>query len=503
MTVCAFRQPVFEKKLPGRKHLREIPLASAGGRRSTLQMRLSLRLAALVLACLEWTAAAAPALNAAQQALLGNARRFERHGWTYVHMEGEARSRGFQHGYLLAPEIAEGLRVTRAGWEHQSSMTWPWLVERAATLLVPKIDAENLAELDGIAEGARAAGCNVTRDDIVAYNGIIELAEYWWPGELKRIKGGPAPPVKDGCSSFVATGRWTKDGNIVLGHNTMSGYNDAFPNVIADIAPAHGHRILWQTCAGWIHSGTDFFITDAGLAGSETTIGGFEGFDTNGIPEFVRMRRATQDAGGIDEWCEIMRRGNNGGYANAWLLGDANTKEIARLELGLKYIALERSHDGFFLGSNVAENPKILRLETDTDETDIRQSSVARRVRWKKLMDRNKGKIDLGLARRFEADHYDSFFERNRPGGRSLCGHNELEREPGGGAPYRCGGTLDGKVVDATETKQMRFEARWGSACGRAFIARDFLTAHPQYYWMTGILQDRPSQPWADFRAGE
>jgi len=44
------------------------------------------------------------------------------------------------------------------------------------------------------------------------------------------------------------------------------------------------------------------------------------------------MRRATQDASTIDDWCAIMKKGNNGGYANAWLLGDVKTNEIARLE---------------------------------------------------------------------------------------------------------------------------------------------------------------------------
>ena len=64
--------------------------------------------------------------------------------------------------------------------------------------------------------------------------------------------------------------------------------------------------------------------------------------------------------------------GNNGGYANAWLLGDIKTGEIARLELGLKYVGFERTRDGFFTGSNVAENLKILRLESNVNETDIR-----------------------------------------------------------------------------------------------------------------------------------
>src|SRR5262249_21307908 len=156
-------------------------------------------------------------------------------------------------------------------------------------------------------------------------------------------------PDRQACSSFIATGTWTKDGNFVLGHNTMQSYGDVFPNVIEDIVPTKGHRIFWQTTPGWIHSGTDFFLTSAGIAGSETTIGDFEGFDTNGVPEFVRMRRATQDANSLDEWCEIMKQHNNGGYANAWLLGDANTREIARLEIGLKCSAWEKKRDGYFV----------------------------------------------------------------------------------------------------------------------------------------------------------
>jgi hypothetical protein len=443
-------------------------------------------------------------LTPEQQAWLTKARRFSRAGWIYLHTEGEARQRGFQHGYLLAKEIADGLRVTRLQWQHHSAMEWPWLVNRAAAMFVPRIDAENLAELEGIAEGARAAGANVSRDELIAYNGIIELSDYWWPTELKKLKDGAPPPVREACSSFVATGTWTKDGNIVLGHNTMESYSDVFPNVIQDIVPTQGHRILWQTTPGWIHSGTDFFITAAGIAGSETTIGDFEGFDTNGVPEFARMRRATQDAGSIDEWCEIMKRHNNGGYANAWLLGDAKTREIARFELGLKYASYEKKRDGYFVGSNVAENRKILLLETDRKDTDIRLSSVARRVRWKQLMKEYAGRVDLARAKRFEADHFDTWRGKEIPGGRSLCGHFELDSEgQGHDVPFACSGTVDAKVVDAKMLNRMAFDARWGSACGTAFRAGKFLAAHPQFEWMTDILQDRPAQPWTTFHAGE
>jgi hypothetical protein len=447
----------------------------------------------------------ASSLTQEQQTWLSKAKRFERAGWIYLHVEGEPRPRGFQHGYLLAKEINEGLKLTRMGWEHQSAMDWQWLVDHSSSLFLAKIDPENLAELDGIAEGARAAGVKTSREEIIAYNGIIELSSYWWPTELKKIKDAPVPPAtRESCSSFIATGRWTKGGDVVLGHNTMQDYGDVMPQVIQDILPAKGHRILWQTTAGWIHSGTDFFITDAGLVGSETTIGQFEGFDTNGIPEFTRMRRATQDAGSLDAWADIMKRGNNGGYANAWLLGDVNTREIARLELGLKNVAFEKKKDGYFVGSNVAEDRKILKQETERNDTDIRLSSVARRVRWKQLMKEYLGKIDLELAKKFEADHYDTYHGKVQPGPRTLCGHFELDPEgQGHDVPFDCSGTVDGKVVDTAMAKHMTFAARFGTACGMPFNAAKFLDAHPQFDSLDGILKDRPAEPWVVFRAGE
>jgi len=273
--------------------------------------------------------------------------------------------------------------------------------------------------------------------------------------------------------------------------------------VILDIFPSRGHRILWQTLPGWVHSGPDFFITDAGLVGSETTIGGFNSFDEKQIPEFVRMRRATQDASSIDQWVDIMKRGNNGGYANAWLIGDTNTNEIARLELGLKYIGFERTKDGYYTGSNIAENIKLLRLETDANSEDIRASRVARRVRWKQLMKQYAGKINVVLAKSFLADHYDSWLQKETPGSRTLCAHWELDSQIQGYPafiPYDPSGTYDGKVVDSALAKRMSFAARWGSSCGTSFNAAQFLKSHPQFDWMAGLLKDRPTQPWTEFQ---
>jgi len=40
--------------------------------------------------------------------------------------------------------------------------------------------------------------------------------------------------------------------------------------------------------------------------------------------------------------CGFSKDGNNGGYANDWLIGDTKKNEIASLELGLRNVTLER-----------------------------------------------------------------------------------------------------------------------------------------------------------------
>ena len=83
---------------------------------------------------------------------------------------------------------------------------------------------------------------------------------------------------------------------------------------------------------GLIHSADDFGINGVGIIVTETTISGFSGFDPQGVPEFVRARKAMQYAATIDEFAAIMKAGNNGGYANNWLVADSKSNEVASLE---------------------------------------------------------------------------------------------------------------------------------------------------------------------------
>ena len=77
--------------------------------------------------------------------------RFDQNGWTYLHVEGEASERGFQHGYLLAQELKEILRSVQFLTYRDTGMTWEYFVRSAEEMFVPHLDAEVLDEIKGIA----------------------------------------------------------------------------------------------------------------------------------------------------------------------------------------------------------------------------------------------------------------------------------------------------------------------------------------------------------------
>jgi hypothetical protein len=468
-------------------------------------MRLFKRaLIVLLVAALGAGLALAADLTREEQGWLAQAAREETNGWVVLHLQGKPFARGFQHGYLLAPEIAESLRVEKQMTWWDTGKDWSFFVEATLGMFASKIEPEFREEMEGIAAGARKAGLDVSYGDIVLLNASSEIMGYWYPCSLKDDH----PPQKaGGCSAFIATGKTTADGRLVMAHNTWASYATCHSSIVIDLRPDKGFRMLMQAFPAAIHSGTDFFVCSSGLVGTETTIDYFKGFDPDGLPEFTRIRKAMQYAADLDGFLKTMIDGNNGGYANTWLLGDARTNEIARLELGLKHHSVERTRDGFYCGSNITENIPLLRDETDADFDNIKRSDIARRVRWLELFDKWMGRVDVERAKLMLADHYDVYAGKEQPGDRTICGHWELAPDPVGGPgdawakPFYPGGALDGKVVDARMALEMSFWGKWGSSCDIPFDAEAFLKAHRQYDYLSGYLKSRPTEPWTIFKS--
>jgi Phospholipase B len=426
-----------------------------------------------------------------------------KNGWTFAHLEGSPFNIGFQHGYLLRERIEDGAGVFQLEQTHDKKRDWNFFREKARTMMWPKIEQEYCDEMRGIAEGLRARGSKLDLWDVVAVNGAMEWGYYTeWLDKQQKGEKAAASSAAEHCSAFAATGSYTKDGRVVLAHNNWSSYMEGERwTIIFDIAPEHGHRFLMDGYPGLIHSGDDFGINAAGIMITETTISHFSGYDPMGIPEFVRARKAMQYSASIDDFARIMKEGNNGGYANNWLVADRKNNEVADLELGLKNVNLWRTTDGFFVGSNFPVSPKLAREETNFPVGDMSESSNARHARWKQLMAEHKGKIDAGLAEKFLADHYDTYEKKHDANERTLCGHIDLS--PRGSEPwqppYGIAGAVQNKVSDAAMCEQMTLSASAGHCCGMDFKAAEHLRAHPEFDWEKPLLHDMDGYPWAQF----
>ncbi len=128
-------------------------------------------------------------------------RKPSRNGWIFVHLEGSPAEIGYQHGFLLAPEIADHFKAVKLTLTHDSK-DWAFFRNAAQNVLWPHIETEYREELQGIADGLAAKGVTLDVWDLVATNAWLELDPYY----LKWADSHSNRPTGDHCSAFVATG---------------------------------------------------------------------------------------------------------------------------------------------------------------------------------------------------------------------------------------------------------------------------------------------------------
>lgn len=436
-------------------------------------------------------------------------------GWEFIHIEGDPFERGYQHGELLFDYISKSIEKNSKLAYISTGMEWSFFKENAKKLWFDKLGYEIKNEMEGIVKGVNDNGGKVDFEDILALNGYEEITGYWFPtvaSEIyKKISNITTSKnfntgADDRCSAFIVTGSYTRDGEIFVAHNSFTPYEKGhYLNVIIDMIPSSGKRFVMQSQPGYVHSMSDFYITKNDLIITETTIGGFNVYDPSGIPEFVRIRNAAQYADSLDKFVNIMLTGNNGGYANTWLVGNISTKEIMRFELGLTFCKVDRTNDGAFAGFNAPLDPRIRNFEcSNSGFADIRRHQGARQVRIPELLEEYKGQIDEEIGKKILSDHYDVYLGKENPSSRTVCSHYDLDAREYMSAchrpiPFEPRGAVDGIVCSAKKSKNLQFWGRFGSSCGMSFYADEFLSKHPQFEYLREFLKDRPKQPWTIF----
>ena len=410
----------------------------------------------------------------------------EKGGWKKIHIYGEPYERGYAHGVLLYKElkkVKEGFKIIAREY---CDMSLTEYINTSNTTIYPIIKSkypEFFRELEGISAGARRKGVSFSVEHLIAWNSCMSL--YKLDKQQQR------------CSAFIANGDATKTGEIVMAHNTHCEYFMGHHlTIIQKITPSTGVEFTMQTAAGYIASSTDWFMCANGIIGCENTIGDFKmkpRFDT-GTPYFCRIRQAMQYAKTLDEYCQIMIDDNAGDYACSWLLGDTKTNEILMLELGLDVHKISRTDNGIYYGANSAFDLKLRNLETnDNDHNNVENTSGARNVRLDHLLNnRFFGKLDVKIAKRIMACHYDVMLHKENPSSRTICRHCELDET----CDFKPKGCTDAKVTDSSMARTMAFHGRFGSGCGRVFKVSQFVKAHPEYKKWAAVMRDIKKHDW-------
>jgi outer membrane protein assembly factor BamB len=363
--------------------------------------------------------------------------RYNTHGWIYVHIEGDPYERGFQHGYLLADEIVDMIER----WNEIFPQKLSWKIQRmdAYRLFWHKYPKEYKEEIKGIADGVVERGGNIYGSkidykDILTLNEMYELLsrfrtysvtplkirDKWWRIRISIIenflKSSPEESHMGKCSSFLATGDFTTDGGIIAAHSTWGNrvsdkywwqnYIAGRWNVLLDIQPTKGNRILMSTSPGLIWSDEDFYQNDAGMIIMETTLHPPGPWSSLGDPIVVRARKAIQYSDTIDEIVSFFLKRNNGLMANDWLIGDIKTGEIASLELALRHHSLSRTKNGVIWSCNNAKDDKVRwELNSFTGLSILGRIwsrkfiHTPRDIKFEELFEEYKGRIDVDIAK--------------------------------------------------------------------------------------------------------
>lgn len=413
-------------------------------------------------------------------------------GWIKVQVYGTPYQMGYANGRLLRKELAKCMDIMKYMVDLYYGVPYTVYKNKCKDVLgdiVRRDFPEIYEEMRGISDGA-SASTSVDVDDILAWNSYFSMTEIM----ENAAKRPPSPENAQRCSAFIATGSATKTGEIVMAHNTHCHYAlGAVSNVILYASPQIGYSFMMQTCAGLVSSTMDWFICSSGIVGCETTIAGIQYTPEFGAPYFCRIRQCMQFGKSLDEYAEIMKTDNAGDYACSWLFGDVNTNEIMLCELGRKSVNVQKTHNGVYYGMNSPINYELRALETDILDTDgVADSTNARRERLEYLLlDKYVGRIDASNAKKVIADHYDAFLGKTQMSSRTICKHEENDKS----ADNSPVGAVDGKVLTSSLAKRMAFWGRFGSSCGRDFVAAEHIRHHGKNK-NNKHLKDFPKRPW-------
>ncbi|HUT54880.1 MAG TPA: C45 family autoproteolytic acyltransferase/hydrolase [bacterium] len=355
---------------------------------------------------------------------LGPAWLTEREGIYVLYLEGSDHDMAYQHGALLAGEIAQGevpfIRdFFKSEIEHSVIGGTP-LVDLAEWFMhglffdpiARHIPAEFRQGLKGLADGSGLDYDSLPRVMVTADAGqVIEGKVYGG----RKAYPGLASYSNMGCTSFVASGPATVNGHVLHGRNLDfpgAGFFDRFP-VVAFCRPASGQRYVMITSAG-VHCAGVTGMNESGLSvGFHTAITRDVG--TDGWPVLILGEKIVREAATIDQAVAILREHPP---AAGWIMVVSSSKEGrgVAVEISRHHLAVIPMRDHTLAVANSYRSPEL-----KADEIAVNWSypinSFHRTRRMNQLLSDNHGRIDPQKGAEFLGDHHDLNTGRERATG--------------------------------------------------------------------------------------
>ena len=102
-----------------------------------------------------------------------NGSRYEQNGWIRMSLKGNAKDRGYAHGFLVSKDLTRIFAMIDFNMVYIYGYTREFFSDVISAMFKPQI-LENFPEyydeMESIAKGAKDGGANVSLDDIVMWN---------------------------------------------------------------------------------------------------------------------------------------------------------------------------------------------------------------------------------------------------------------------------------------------------------------------------------------------
>lgn len=303
---------------------------------------------------------------------------------------------GYRHGRQvqpLRPHIIRAIDARFAQLERDGADPAFEAVVAKTEQVLHAVDADTVELIRGLAEGLNIEFSRLLRYNLVAFLRDILTTR------RQLNKKSPGTPA-EGCTTWAATGPATLNGLPILVKNRDYHLAHLPLQVVVRAEPAAGHRYTFVASAG----SPGVFVAgfnEAGLAVADTHVSSTD--VGPGLPTYALSMHVLEQHRTVRSALAYLQSMPRLGRNNL-LLADA-TGDIALFEIGHHHSAVLEAGDSLLVNTNHFCSATMQPYFVDTEPDALQGNTFARYRTVTDVLAKNRGQIDVPLARQLMATH--------------------------------------------------------------------------------------------------